>query len=85
MNCVVWIESLEFKNELEFIAKDLNIDLVTKYPECGSIISYDKSGLYFVNDVNSPADILHVDFLTGSMGWRPVSYTHLTLPTKDSV
>ena len=32
MNCVVWIDSLEYKKELEFIANDLNIDLVTKYP-----------------------------------------------------
>jgi 16S rRNA (guanine1516-N2)-methyltransferase len=82
MNCVVWIDSLEYKKELEFIANDLNIDLVTKYPECGSTISYDKSGLYFINDVNSPADILHVDFLTGSMGWRLKRSDHESLLKK---
>ena len=82
MTCVVWIDSLEYKKELELIAKDLNIELVTKCPESGSIISYNKTGLYFVNDIKSPADVLHVDFLTGSMGWRLKRSEHETLLKK---
>ena len=82
MTCVVWIDSLEYIKELELVAKDLNIELVTKCPERGSIISYNKTGLYFVNDIKSPADVLHVDFLTGSMGWRLKRSEHETLLKK---
>ena len=91
MTCVAWIEDHDYKEELDLVAKDLNLELVTKYPQSGSVISLNKSGLYFINDITSPSDILHVDFLSGSMGWRLKRSEHETLlkktlgKTKDSL
>ena len=82
MTCVVWIDNHDYKEELNLVAKDLNLELVTKYPQSGSVISLNKSGLYFINDITNPADTLHVDFLTGSMGWRLKRSEHETLLKK---
>ena len=82
MTCVAWIEDHDYKEELDLVAKDLNLELVTKYPQSGSVISLNKSGLYFINDITSPSDILHVDFLSGSMGWRLKRSEHETLLKK---
>ena len=43
MTCVAWIDDHDFKEELDLVAKDLNLQLVTKYPQSGSVISLNKS------------------------------------------
>ena len=46
MTCVVWIDNHDYKEELDLVAKDLNLKLVTEHPQTGSVISLNKSGLY---------------------------------------
>ena len=40
MTCVAWIDDHDYKEELDLVAKDLNLELVTKYPQSGSVIFF---------------------------------------------
>ena len=70
MKFVAYLQDNKYKHELEEAANYLNIEIVSEQPTKNSFISYDDSGLYFIYISSSYSKKLHVDFLSGSMGWR---------------
>ena len=82
MTCVVYLEDSYKEEELKLIAQDLNFELVQEYPQEGSFISINEAGLYFIDNAKIPLDNLHIDFLSGSMGWRIKRSEHETLLKK---
>lgn len=70
MNLVAYLQDNKYKHELEEAANYLNIEIVSEQPTKNSFISYDRNGLYFIYISSSYSKKLHIDFLSGSMGWR---------------
>ena len=82
MTCIVYAADEVTLNKLEEVAKYLNLELTQQKPILGSYISMNQKGLYFVDEATSASNILHVDFLSGSMGWRLKRAEHETLLKK---
>ena len=74
-------ESLQIE-DLEKILKDYDLKLVKSQPIKGSFVGFDKRGFYFIEDASNLLNILHVDFLSGPMGWRLKRSDHETLLKK---
>ena len=52
------------------IAKFSKLEKVTNKPSADNYFVYDTNGLSFVKDFINPKEVLHVDFLKGTLGWR---------------
>jgi len=75
-------ESLQIEG-LEKIVKNYDLNLVSKHPSSGSFVGFDERGFYFIEDATNLLNILHVDFLSGPMGWRLKRADHETLLKKN--
>ena len=74
-------ESLQIEG-LEKIVKNYDLNLVSNHPSSGSFVGFDERGFYFIEDATNLLNILHVDFLSGPMGWRLKRADHETLLKK---
>ena len=52
------------------------LEKVTDKPTSNNYFVYDKNGLSFVKDSINPKEVLHVDFLSGTLGWRLKRVNH---------
>jgi 16S rRNA (guanine1516-N2)-methyltransferase len=52
------------------------LEKVTDKPTSNNYFVYDKNGLSFVKDSLNPKEVLHVDFLKGTLGWRLKRVNH---------
>ena len=64
------------KEALESIANFSNLEKVTDKPSANNYFVYDSNGLSFVKDSINPKEVLHVDFLKGTLGWRLKRVNH---------
>ncbi|MFQ3340077.1 MAG: 16S rRNA (guanine1516-N2)-methyltransferase [Gammaproteobacteria bacterium] len=67
---------------LENILKKYNLKMVNDQPSQGPFVGFGEKGFYFVEDASNLLNILHIDFLSGSMGWRLKRSDHETLLKK---
>ena len=82
MSFCIYEETPKSKKNLNEISKYLNLQIVNKIPESGSFLQYKEEGLCFINDATNPINQLHIDFLSGSMGWRLKRSEHENLLKK---
>ncbi len=67
----------DVSNELKkSITNFHKLDQVSNKPTSNHYFIYDSTGLSFVKDSSKPKDILHIDFLKGSLGWRMKRVSH---------
>ena len=52
------------------------LEQVLDKPTSNHYFMYDSTGLSFVKDSSKPKEILHIDFLKGSLGWRMKRASH---------
>ena len=64
------------KEALESIANFSNLEKVTDKPSANNYFVYDTNGLSFVKDSINPKEILYIDFLKGTLGWRLKRVNH---------
>ena len=64
------------KEALESIANFSKLEKVTDKPSANNYFVYDTNGLSFVKDSINPKEILHIDFLKGTLGWRLKRVNH---------
>ena len=58
------------------IANFSKLEKVTDKPSANNYFVYDTNGLSFVKDSENPKEVLHVDFLKGTLGWRLKRVNH---------
>ena len=64
-------------NEFKKSIADFNkLEKVSDKPTSKHYFIYDSNGLSFVKDSSNPKEILHIDFLKGSIGWRMKRISH---------
>ena len=64
------------KEVLESIANFSKLEKVTDKPSANHYFVYDTNGLSFVNESINPKEVLHIDFLKGTLGWRLKRVNH---------
>ena len=64
------------KEALERIANFSNLEKVTDKPSANNYFVYDTNGLSFVKESINPKEVLHIDFLKGTLGWRLKRVNH---------
>ena len=82
MSCYIYSELNTNTNSLEEISDYLNLQIVNKIPVSGSFLEIKEEGLCFINNAKDPLKYLHIDFLSGSMGWRLKRSDHENLLKK---
>ncbi len=58
------------------IANFSELEKVTDKPTTNNYFVYDTNGLSFVKDSINPKEVLHIDFLKGTLGWRLKRVNH---------
>ena len=58
------------------IANFSELEKVTDKPTTNNYFVYDTNGLSFVKDSTNPKEVLHIDFLKGTLGWRLKRVNH---------
>ena len=64
------------KEVLESIANFSKLEKVTDKPSANNYFVYDTNGLSFVKESINPKEVLHIDFLKGTLGWRLKRVNH---------
>ena len=64
------------KETYKSIANFSKLEKVTDKPSANNYFVYDSNGLSFVKDSINPKEVLHVDFLSGTLGWRLKRVNH---------
>jgi len=64
------------KEALESIANFSKLEKVTDKPSANNYFVYDTNGLSFVKESINPKEVLHIDFLKGTLGWRLKRVNH---------
>ena len=64
------------KETYKSIANFSKLEKVTDKPSANNYFVYDTNGLSFVKDSENPKEVLHVDFLKGTLGWRLKRVNH---------
>ena len=64
------------KEALESIANFSKLEKVTDKPSANHYFVYDTNGLSFVKESINPKEVLHIDFLKGTLGWRLKRVNH---------
>ena len=64
------------KEALESIANFSNLEKVTDKPSANNYFVYATNGLSFVKESINPKEVLHIDFLKGTLGWRLKRVNH---------
>ena len=78
MSCYIFAHPDQDSEAIQSIANYLGMDVVNEIPLSGSFIDLRKNGLHFTKDSTNLSNSLHVDFLSGSMGWRLKRTEHET-------
>ena len=64
------------KETYQSIANFSKLEKVTDKPSANNYFVYDTNGLSFVKDSINPKEILYIDFLKGTLGWRLKRVNH---------
>ena len=64
------------KETYQSIANFSKLEKVTDKPSANNYFVYDSNGLSFVKDSINPKEVLHIDFLSGTLGWRLKRVNH---------
>ena len=72
----IFIKDDVTKETYKRIANFSKLEIVTDKPSANNYFIYDTNGLSFVKDSINPKEVLHVDFLKGSLGWRLKRVNH---------
>ena len=78
MSCCIFAHPDQESESIQYISDYLNMKVVNQIPTSGSFIDLRKNGLHFTKDSSNLSSFLHVDFLSGSMGWRLKRTEHET-------
>ena len=65
----IFIKDDVTKETYKRIADFSKLEIVTDKPSASNYFIYDTNGLSFVKDSINPKEVLHVDFLKGTLGW----------------
>jgi len=72
----IYIKDDITKETYESFANFSKLEKVTDKPSSNNYFVYDSNGLSFVKDSINPKEVLHVDFLSGTLGWRLKRVNH---------
>ena len=72
----IFIKDEITKETYKSIANFSKLEKVTDKPSANNYFVYDSNGLSFVKDSINPKEVLHVDFLSGTLGWRLKRVNH---------
>ena len=64
------------KETYESFANFSKLEKVTDKPSANNYFVFDSNGLSFVKDSINPKEVLHIDFLSGTLGWRLKRVNH---------
>ena len=64
------------KETYQSIANFSKLEKVTDKPSANNYFVYDTNGLSFVKESINPKEVLHIDFLKGTLGWRLKRVNH---------
>ena len=64
------------KETYKSIANFSKLEKVTDKPSANNYFVYDTNGLSFVKESINPKEVLHIDFLSGTLGWRLKRVNH---------
>ena len=64
------------KETYKSIANFSKLEKVTDKPSANNYFVYDTNGLSFVKNSVNPKEVLHIDFMKGSLGWRLKRVNH---------
>jgi len=64
------------KEAYKSLANFSKLEKVSDKPTANNYFVYDINGLSFVKDSVNPKEVLHIDFLKGSLGWRLKRVNH---------
>ena len=64
------------KETYESFANFSKLEKVKDKPSANNYFVYDSNGLSFVKDSKNPKEVLHIDFLSGTLGWRLKRVNH---------
>ncbi len=72
----IFIKDDVTKETYKRIANFSKLEIVTDKPSANNYFIYDTNGLSFIKDSKNPYEVLHVDFLKGTLGWRLKRVNH---------
>ena len=78
MSCCIFAHPDQGSEYIQYISDYLDMEIVNEIPLSGSFIDFRMNGLHFTKDSTNLSSSLHVDFLSGSMGWRLKRTEHET-------
>ena len=78
MSCCIFADPDQDSEYIQYISDYLDMEVVNEIPLSGSFIDLRMNGLHFTKDSTNLSSSLHVDFLSGSMGWRLKRTEHET-------
>ncbi len=78
MSCFIFAHPDQDSEFIQYISDYLDMEVVNQIPLSGSFIDLRMNGLHFTKDSTNLSSSLHVDFLSGSMGWRLKRTEHET-------
>ena len=78
MSCCIFAHSHQDAETIQYISDYLSMEIVNEIPLSGSFLDLRESGLHFTKDSTNLSSSLHIDFLSGPMGWRLKRTDHET-------
>ena len=78
MSCCIFAHSHQDAEAIQYISDYLSMEIVNEIPLSGSFLDLRESGLHFTKDSTNLSSSLHIDFLSGPMGWRLKRTDHET-------
>ena len=78
MSCCIFAHPDQDSEFIQYISEYLDMEVVNEIPLSGSFIDLRMNGLHFTKDSTNLSSSLHVDFLSGPMGWRLKRTEHET-------
>ena len=78
MSCCIFAHSHQDVEAIQYISDYLSMEIVNEIPLSGSFLDLRESGLHFTKDSTNLSSSLHIDFLSGPMGWRLKRTDHET-------
>ena len=72
----IFIKDNVTEESYKSIANFSELEKVTDKPTTNHYFVYDTNGLSFVKDSINPKEVLHIDFLKGTLGWRLKRVNH---------
>ena len=78
MSCCIFAHSHQDAKAIQYISDYLSMEIVNEIPLSGSFLDLRESGLHFTKDSTNLSSSLHIDFLSGPMGWRLKRTDHET-------